>query len=168
MSQPDLTRLTRRQAEKVAGVSRATLARYVADGKLSTSKNAEGHNVYDASELRRVFPETFDLARLVPASEEEDEAPSVPARDGGDLSVLSVELRYLKEDRDRLREENERLRREASEERQKRDDERGEFMALLRQHQDTVKQLTDQRAPSQPKEKPAPPRRGVWAWLVGR
>src|SRR4051812_2829103 len=116
MSQPDLTRLTRRQAEIVAGVSRATLARYAADGKLSTSKNAEGHNVYDASELQRVFPDTYDLRRLETHDTRDRVSPGDAGgdtpRDTATLSVLTVEKRYLAEERDRLREENERLRRE--------------------------------------------------------
>jgi hypothetical protein len=78
----------------------------------------------------------------------------------GALTTLTVEVRYLKAERDRLREEAERLRRELSDERQKRDDDRAEFVGLLRQNQETVRQLTDQRVPSQPKEEPqpAPPR----------
>ena len=97
----DVTRLTRRQAEKVAGVSRATLARYVADGRLSAGKDGNGHNVYDAAELRRVFPDSFDLKRL-----EADETDETPASEGpvsppepGEratrLAVLEVEKRHL-------------------------------------------------------------------------
>ncbi len=165
MSQIDLTRLTRRQAEIVAGVSRATLARYVADGKLSAGKNADGHNVYDASELQRVFPETYDLRRLeTPASRDgvsPDEAGQDAHRDTSSgtiaLTGLTVELRYLKEERDRLREETDRLRRELTEEREKRDRERAEFIDLLRQNQETVKLLTDQHTPSQLPEGPTPP-----------
>lgn len=174
MSQLDITRLTRRQAEKVAGVSRATLARYVADGKLTVGKNTEGHNVYDASELYRVFPDTYDLKRLETPDAQDgvspDERGQDTLRDSATLSVLTVEKRYLAEERDRLREENERLRRELAEEREKRDGERAEFMGLIRQHQETVKQLTDQRTVSQPKEEPvpSPPPRGLMAWLLGR
>ena len=178
MSQLDTTRLTRRQAEIVAGVSRATLARYVADGKLSAAKNADGHNVYDAAELHRVFPESFDLRRLeTPASRD----GVSPVEMGADtlrdtpseaiaLAELTVELRYLKEERDRLREDNERLRREVTDEREKRDEERSEFLGMLRQNQETVKLLTDQRTLSQPTEEPtlppAPP--GFLGWLFGR
>src|SRR4051812_3369062 len=144
----EYSRLTRKQAERVAGVSRATLARYVADGKLSAHKDAQGQNRYDAAELQRVFPESFDLKRLeTPASQEgvspteaDDDAP----RDSAELVSLTVEKRYLIEERDRLREDAERLRRELADERRGREGERAEFMALIRQHGETVKQLTDQ------------------------
>jgi hypothetical protein len=178
MNQLDTTRLTRRQAEIVAGVSRATLARYVADGKLSAAKNADGHNVYDAAELHRVFPESFDLRRLeTPASRDgvsPDETRADTLRDTPSeamaLAELTVEIRYLKEERNRLREDNERLRREVTDEREKRDEERSELLGMLRQNQETVKLLTDQRILSQPTEEPAlppaPPR--FLGWLFGR
>jgi hypothetical protein len=170
----DVTRLTRRQAEKVAGVSRATLARYVADGRLSAGKDGNGHNVYDAAELRRVFPDSFDLKRL-----EADETDETPASEGpvsppepGEratrLAVLEVEKRHLEGDRDRLREEAERLRRELGEERDKRESERAEFMALLRQKEETVRLLTDQRQQArQAAEAAAAKPRGFWARMFG-
>jgi hypothetical protein len=127
----DYTRLTRRQAERAAGVSRATLARKVQDGALSAGKDAQGHNVYDAAELARVFPDTFDLRRLeAPDARDEvspGEAPGDTGRDSAVLASLTVEKRYLTEERDRLREETERLRRELAEERAKRDAERAEL-----------------------------------------
>lgn len=173
VSKPDLTRLTRRQAETVAGVSRATLARYVSDGKLTAGKDGQGHNVYDTAELQRVFPDTFNLRRLeIPDARDRvspDEADGDTLRDSAALTVLTIEKRYLTEERDRFKEENERLRRELAEEREKRDGERAEFMGLLRQHQETVKQLTDQRTLTQPKEEPtSPPPRGIWARLMRR
>ena len=94
---PNVSQLTRRQAEKVAGVSRATLARYVADGRLSASKDENGHNVYDAAELARVFSDSFDVKRLEEVETGEDpdsEQPKCPP-DTGDrytrLAVLQVE-----------------------------------------------------------------------------
>lgn len=162
-------RLTRKQAERIAGVSRATLARYVADGKLSVHKDGQGQNRYDAAELQRVFPDSFDLKQLeaptsrdgVGPNEADDETP----RDRVALAGLNVEKRYLVEERDRLREETERLRRELADERRGREGERAEFMALIRQHGETVKQLTDQSQ----KAPPAPPRpRGFLDWLLNR
>src|SRR3954469_25967913 len=112
----DYSRLSRRHAERVAGVSRATLARYVADGKLSANKDGQGHNTYDAAELQRVFPDSFDLKRLeTPASRDgvsSDETETDSPRERVELAILTVERRYLTEERDRLREEAERLRRE--------------------------------------------------------
>ena len=147
---PNVSQLTRRQAEKVAGVSRATLARYVADGRLSASKDENGHNVYDAAELARVFPDSFDVKRLEEGEtggEPDSEQPKCPP-DTGDrdtrLAVLQVEKAHLQEDRERMREEVERLRRELADERGKRENERSEFMALLRQKEETVQLLTDQ------------------------
>ncbi len=174
-----ITRLTRRQAEKVAGVSRATLARYAADGRLSAGKDGNGHNVYDAAELHRVFPDSFDLKRL-----EADETDETPVSDGlvsppetGErdtrLAVLEVEKRHLEADRDRLREEAERLRRELGEERDKRESERAEFMSLLRQKEETLRLLTDQRQHQQTEqarqavEAAAPKPRGFWARVFG-
>jgi hypothetical protein len=164
----DYSRLTRKQAERVAGVSRATLARYVSDGKLSTAKDGQGQNRYDAAELQRVFPESFDLKRLetptsrdgVSPDEAEDDAP----RENAAIAGLSVEKRYLIEERDRLRDEVERLRRELADERRGREGERAEFMALIKQHGETVKQLTDQS-----QKPPAPARqRGFLDWLLNR
>ena len=146
---PNVSQLTRRQAEKVAGVSRATLARYVADGRLSAAKDENGHNVYDAAELARVFSDSFDVRRLEevetgedPASEQLKCPPDTRDRDIR-LAVLQVEKTHLEEDRERLRAEVDRLRRELADERGKREDERSEFMALLRQKEETVQLLTD-------------------------
>jgi len=165
----DYSRLTRRQAEQVAGVSRATLARYVADGKLSASKDGQGQNRYDAAELQRVFPESFDLKRLETSASKDgvspDDTHNEAPRDGVAFASLSIEKRYLIEERDRLREETERLRRELVEERRGREGERAEFMALIKQHGETVKQLTDQSQ----KAPPTPPRlRGFLDWLLNR
>jgi hypothetical protein len=147
---PNVSQLTRRQAEKVAGVSRATLARYAADGRLSASKDENGHNVYDAAELARVFSDSFDVKRLEEGETGDDpnsEQPKCPA-DTADrdtrLAVLQVEKAHLEQDRERLREEIERLRRELADERGRREDERSEFIALLRQKEETVQLLTDQ------------------------
>jgi hypothetical protein len=162
---PDVTRLTRRQAEKAAGVSRATLARYVADSRLSATKDENGHNVYDASELARVFPDSFNLKRLEDAETGEtpdaDRAlcpPEAAERDTR-LAVLEVEKAHLTEERERQREEIERLRRELGEERTKREAERAEFMSLLRQKEQTVKLLTDQTNQTK--------RKGIFARLFG-
>ena len=170
LSQPDLTRLTRRQAEKSAGVSRATLARYVADGKLSAGKDSQGHNAYDAAELQRVFSDTFDLRRLETPDPRDgvsvDETGRDGLRDSAVLATLTLEKRYLSDERDRLRGDVERLRRELADERRKRDEERAEFVSLLRQNQETVKQLTDQRVQE---EQPQPvPHRRLFSWLRGR
>ena len=146
---PNVSQLTRRQAEKVAGVSRATLARYVADGRLSASKDENGHNAYDAAELARVFSDSFDVKRLdeVETGEEPTSEQLKCPPDTGDrdirLAMLQVEKAYLEEDREWLRAEVDRLRRELADERGKRENERSEFMALLRQKEETVQLLTD-------------------------
>ena len=91
--------------------------------------------------------------------------------------MLQVEKRYLTEERDRLQREAERLQRELAEERGKREAERTDFMDMLRQNQETVKQLTDQREKVEqelrvaqiPVSPPAPPRtRGFLDWLLNR
>lgn len=164
----DYGRLTRRQAERAAGVSRATLARYVADGKLSANKDGQGHNTYDAAELARVFPDSFALKRLeIPSSRDQvslDETEAETPAERVETVLLSVENRYLTEERDRLREEAERLRRELAEERAQRQAERTDYLKLIQQSYETVKLLTDQS-----KAPPAPPRqRGFLGRLLHR
>lgn len=165
----DVTRLTRKQAEKVAGISRATLLRAVADGKLSATPDKQGHKVYEASELQRVFPDKFDLRRLeAPASRDgvsPDGTDNNTPRDTALLASLTVEKKYLIEDRDRLREEAERLRRELAEERGKREGERAEYFKMIQQSQETVKLLTDQ---STKEPLPLPRQRGFLDWLLNR
>ena len=171
-----ITQLTRRQAEKVAGVSRATLARYVADGRLSVRKDGNGYNVYDAAELHRVFPDSFDLKRLETDETGETRASAglVSPPETGErhtrFAVLEVEKRHLEADRERLREEAERLRRELREERDKREREREAFMALLRQKEETLRLLTNQRQQAEQARQSAgaPTRlRGFWARVFG-
>jgi predicted nucleic acid-binding Zn-ribbon protein len=61
-------------------------------------------------------------------------------------SILTlIEKRYLTEECTRLKEEVERLRHELADERGKRESERSEFIALIRQNQDMVKHLTNER-----------------------
>lgn len=85
--------MTRKQAEKATGKSRATLARYVKEGKLSVAdKNAQGHNLFDPSELMRVFgelklPETPKTASQV--------QECAPVQQGGD-TALQTEIDLLK------------------------------------------------------------------------
>ncbi|HET6518963.1 MAG TPA: hypothetical protein VFG47_03980 [Geminicoccaceae bacterium] len=155
-------------------MSRATLARYVADGRLSAGKDGNGHNVYDAAELRRVFPDSFDLRHLETDEAPASEGPVSPLETGWQatrLAVLEVEKRHLEGDRDRLREEAERLRRELGEERGRRESERAEFMGLLRQKEETVRLLTDQRQQAEQArrvaEAAAARPRGFWARLLG-
>jgi DNA-binding transcriptional MerR regulator len=161
----DYTRLTRKQAERAAGVSRATLARYVADGTLSAAKDQHGNNTYDASELQRVFPATFNLQRLEAYLTRDRVSPDETAHEtGGEaiaIATLTVEKRYLTEERDRLREETERLRRELADEPAKREAERAEYLTLLQQGQETVKLLTDQAMPP-PLTSPLPRRFLEW------
>src|SRR4051794_20319181 len=63
------SRLTRRQAETVANTSRATLYRYRDEGKITVTKE-NGQTFYDAAELQRVFPDSFDLRRLETSPED--------------------------------------------------------------------------------------------------
>src|SRR5215213_5268201 len=165
----DYSRLSRRQAQLVAGVSRATLARKVQDGTLSAGKDAQAHNTYDAAELQRAFPGSFDLKRLEIGASYDGvdihEAVVGTPRDKVELASLTLEKRYLTDERDRLREEMERLRRELAEERRSRETERSEFMALIRQQGETVKQLTDQ---SQRPLSASQRRRGFLDWLLNR
>ena len=81
------------------------------------------------------------------------------------VATLTVEKRYLMEERDRLREETQRLRRELVEERAKREAERTQYLTLLQQGQETVKLLTDQAIP--PSSTSPLPRRFI-EWLSHR
>lgn len=176
------SRLTRKQAEIAAGVSRATLYRRIEDGTLSAEKDERGENRFDAAELVRVFPQTFDRTRL----ETDDEAgPRETVRlaetaesgvDTGEnfstrLAVIEVEKRFIADERDQLRDRVNRLeadldheRREGREERKRMDGERRTYLETIKSQQDRIMLLTDQR-PAEAQSPPQSKRFGVFARL---
>lgn len=84
--------LTRKQAEAATGKSRATLARYVKEGKLSVAdKNNQGHNLFDPAELERVF------GLIPPASPDADETvPQKTTMTQVNQPEADAEIMYLK------------------------------------------------------------------------
>jgi hypothetical protein len=178
--QIEWSRLTRKQAEIVAGVSRATLYRRIEDGSLSAAKDERGENRFDAAELARVFKETFDQSRLETDQEMPQETgllgtvslPEMtgrPAETGSEtvtkIAVLEVENRYLKDEKDQLKirlakleEDLENERQNGREERQRIEAERARLLEALGQQQDRILALTDQR---EPPVAPEPPPAGI-------
>ena len=85
--------MTRKQAEEATGKSRATLARYVKQGKLSVAqKNDQGHNLFDPAELMRVFGD-FKLPDADKAVSEKSDSAAVKQ---GETAVMQAELDALR------------------------------------------------------------------------
>lgn len=86
-----MSSFTLSQAAKIAGISRPTIYRMVSEGKLSVTQDERGVRRVEASELKRVFPE----------SEFETGETGAPVRkrqtETGPDRVLEVELRAARE-----------------------------------------------------------------------
>jgi excisionase family DNA binding protein len=127
------------QAAKQLGIGKATLSRYIKQGKLSAQKQEDGSYRIDVSELDRVR----DIMR--PHQEQATEHPTTPL----ETRVLQREIDLLREtltQKDKLIEDI------------KGERERWAHMAESLQ-EEKQKLLTDGRAE---------PKRGVWAWLLGK
>jgi excisionase family DNA binding protein len=127
------------QAAKQLGIGKATLSRYLKQGKLSGHKQADGSYRIDVSELDRIR----DLMRPHQAQSTE-------------RSTTPLETRMLQREIDLLREtlaQKDKLIEDVKSERDK-----WARMAESLQ-EEKQKLLSDGRAGS---------RRGVWAWLSGR
>jgi excisionase family DNA binding protein len=127
------------QAAKQLGIGKATLSRYIKQGKLSAQKQEDGSYRIDVSELDRVR----DIMR--PHQERATEH-----------STTLLETRVLQREIDLLREtltQKDKLIEDIKGER-----ERWAHMAESLQ-EEKQKLLTDGRAE---------PKRGVWAWLLGK
>lgn len=85
------------EAARLAGKSRKTIQRYVADGRISLSQHVAGGKGIDTSELVRVFGE---LSQSTPALSHETESqsvsPTVPPEVAATLALLQAENALLK------------------------------------------------------------------------
>lgn len=85
------------EAARLAGKSRKTIQRYVADGRISLSQRDAGRSGIDISELVRVFGELSQPApALSHASESHHDAPPVPPEVAVLLASLQTENSVLK------------------------------------------------------------------------
>lgn len=96
--------ISQREAAKRWGVSRATIQRHIAAGKLSAARDADGKHVLDPAEMQRLYgpPKSDSTAPL--------DTPPVPvASDAVELAVLRAENAALKANLADLREAMQRL-----------------------------------------------------------
>jgi uncharacterized protein (DUF885 family) len=134
------------QAAKVAGVGKTTLARMLADGRVTGTKRPDGVYEIDKAEVARIARD-----KDVPRSGKRVEAtPAAPeARpEAVDLAILKVQLQDV---RDRLAEA---VRREEQAEARA-----AEALARERALSDRLSRLIEDQRPAAP--------RGLWARLFG-
>ena len=153
-----MAKLSLNQAAKYAGVAKKTLLERLnsndLNAKLSGEKNAQGHWEIDGSELDRVFRKPQQEPHFKTVSPPHDKATKTSQH-----SALEVEVKMLREQIERMDKERERERAQLTDqiealkvhaERQSAD------------HRQALAAITDQRAKSA-----EPPKRGLWARLVG-
>lgn len=73
------------QAAKATGKGKTTIKRAIDSGKISASKDDNGHYLIDPSELHRVYSQVQSLNRT-------DGAPRDPQQDGGGTEALQAKL----------------------------------------------------------------------------
>lgn len=152
-------RLSLSEAAEFLGVHKGTLSKDRQKGRVSAHRDNQGRLWFDRAELLRAYPNSkpFAVAGNVANGNESDnwQPPSNVV-----LEQMTARIEELKADKDELR-------RQLSEERERHDRERQELLGLLRQKEETMKLLTDQRTPPAAATEPSQPR-GLWAWLIGR
>lgn len=89
--------LTLSQAAKHVGINKATLSRYIKQGKISAEKQEDGSYHIDPSELDRL--------RELMGADTSDDTPSVPPSRTGEIALL----RELLAEKDRTMAEKDRL-----------------------------------------------------------
>ena len=149
-----MTKLSANRAAKEAGIAKKTLLEAISSGRLTAAKNDKGHWEIDPSELFRAYPKTS-----FSESEKPQPTPKENHQKTNETSVLEVEVKMLREQIVRMDTERERERAQLGD----------QIEALKAQaerqsadHRQALAALTDQR------EKTAePPKRGLWAWLMG-
>lgn len=137
------------EAAKLAGVSKATLHRARSDGRLSASKDDNGHFIFEPSEVLRVFPRASRGSH-----EAGDEAARDSHRDGGEAVEMRLKLANAERERDAAQQLAEERSRTIEDLRQRLDTEGEERRKL-------TAMITDQRE-RVPAERPKSTR---W-WLV--
>lgn len=101
-------------ASRAAGVSRATVNRYIKSGKLSATRDRKGKLAIDTAELTRVFGELQPMQPDVQPSKRRRQQPR-------DTSFATdQQVAFLEREVARLEAECERLRRELAEEKNER------------------------------------------------
>lgn len=144
-------KLTLGQAAKAAKRSKGTLSKALNSGGISAEKDDKGRWQIDPSELSR-----WMSANPFPNGVENQSKTPQEAREN---SALEVEVKMLREQIERMDTERDRERSQLT----------GQIEALNEQaerqsadHRRALAALTDQR-----EKAPEPPRRGLWARLVG-
>ena len=149
-----MTKLSANRAAKEAGIAKKTLLEAISSGRLTAAKNDKGHWEIDPAELFRAYPKT---------SFSEPEKPQITPQENrqkiSETSVLEVEVKMLREQIERMDTERDRERSQLTE----------QIEALKEQaerqsadHRQALAALTDQR-----EKAVEPPKRGLWARLVG-
>jgi hypothetical protein len=147
-----MTKLSLNKAAKEASVAKSTLLEALNSGRMSASKNDKGHWQIDPAELFRAFQKTGSTERTEPKPTSL-EALQKTTENG----ALEIEVKMLREQIERMDTERERERAQLTD----------QIDALKEQaerqsadHRQALAALTDQRDRE-------PPKRGLWARLVG-
>lgn len=165
-----MTDLTMKTAIQLTGASERTIRRHIAKGTLSATKNGAGANVFDASELQRVFgdlkmpvtDDTPDGGSVMPGSVTSNLSPPD--------SALQVEKAYLERERDQLTERVDKLEQQLDHERDARETERSRHdETMLRKDAQISAMITDQREKHHVEQTKAEVEakrpRTLWQWL---
>ena len=149
-----MTKLSANRAAKEAGVAKKTLLEAMSSGRLTAEKNDKGHWEIDPAELFRVYPKTSFLE-----PEKPQPTPQENNLKTSQNSALEIEVKMLREQIERMDTERERERMQLGD----------QIEALKVQaerqsadHRQALAILTDQRV-----QVTEPPKRGLWARLVG-
>lgn len=151
--------VSRKEAEKLTGKSRSTLVRYVRDGKLSAHKNDQGENMFEPSELERVFG---PLRKVADHDTDHDDTPDLPD-DAGDTR-LKAQISGLENEIDALKAKLTQAERKLDTERDDAKRERERFMGMLENKDDVILRLSDQRDEAQK----AAEKRSWWQRTFGK
>ena len=87
------------------GINKATLSRYITQGKISATKQADGSYHIDPSELDRLRALMGADTRVDPHADTRDDTPKLPTSHTGELALL----RELLAEKDRTMAEKERM-----------------------------------------------------------
>ncbi|WP_424941671.1 hypothetical protein [Aliiroseovarius sp. S253] len=149
-----MTKLSANKAAKEAGIAKKTLLEAISSGRLSASKNEKGHWEIEPAELFRAYPKTGfeELQKPQPTPQENGQKTS-------ETSALEIEVKMLREQIERMDEERDRERSQLTDQIEALKDQAARQSA---DHRQALAALTDQR------ERAAePPKRGLWARLMG-
>ena len=149
-----MTKLSLNKAAKEAGVAKSTLLEALNSGRMSAEKNDRGHWQIDTSELFRVFEKTSSTEQEKPTP-----TPIQSHQKTSETSALEIEVKMLREQIERMDAERDRERSQLT----------NQIETLRKQaerqsadHRQALAVLTDQR-----EQATEPPKRGLWARLMG-